>query len=226
MGRPCAPRRPPRRRARPGPRSASRSGPRPGRPWWGSGGRRCRRRPRPSRAMSSICASLPCSAKQLAGGLEHRVAVAAARRRAATRAPGALRASSMGVVRDVCVVVVTQTESEFRIVYNRNRNSASDYATNFGHECTGGYSDDDRARSTARSAGWALALLCAWPSSWSSSTPPSSTSRCRRSARAPASPRRTSPGSSTPTSSPSAASCCSAGAWRTCSAAAASSWRA
>ena len=61
------------------------------------------------------------------------------------------------------------------------------------------------------------------PSSWSSWTPPSSASRCRRCSTTSASPRRASAGSSTPTSSRSVACCSSAAGSRTCSAPAASS---
>ena len=56
------------------------------------------------------------------------------------------------------------------------------------------------------------------PSSWSSWTPRSSASPCRRCRPTSASPRRTCPGCSTPTSSRSAGCCCSAAACPTCSA--------
>ena len=201
-------------------RSGRRRAPRSGRPWSGSGGRRCRRRPR--RALGDVV-HLRVEAlvgHQLAGGVEHRARGCGARRRAGA----GRRADGVGLADRGSSASGTQTESRFRIVAIRNRNSASDY-THDQRPTTDRRSTDDRRHRNSKSKRWiALALLCmaqfvvVLDASIVNVALPTIGESLDFSART------TSPGSSTPTSSPSAASCCWAAASPTCSAAAASSW--
>ena len=184
-------------------------------PWSGSGDRRCRRRPRHRRAISSICASSPCSANCAAGRLAapcSRLRRASARWARGCRFRRADRRICDGPHTNGTRIPYSYPETGTQIPIIRQQQGTT------GEQRMTAAQEFERRRVDRAGAAVRGAVR----------RRPRRLDRQRRPAddrrRRSPSPRTTSRGSSTPTCSPSAASCCSAAGSPTCSAAGGCSW--